>query len=107
MEPLQEPLGDALLEEAGGQMLLERGLGALAKGCVVELRSRGPDDPQVGRKQPIGIEPVERRQQHAPGEIAGRSEQQQGGCLLRHARVPRGGQGVRQMGKNSRELQSA
>ena len=26
MEPLQEPPGDALLEKAGGQMLLERGL---------------------------------------------------------------------------------
>ena len=48
-----------------------------AEGGVVELAARGGDDRQVGGKQPLGVEPVERGQQHAVRQVAGRAEQQQ------------------------------
>ncbi len=41
MKPLEEALGDTLLEEAGGQMLLERGLGAARE----TRRRRAPSAP--------------------------------------------------------------
>src|SRR5688572_15847005 len=66
-------------------MLVERLLGFLAKGIIVELAAGGADDRQLVRQQAVGVEPVQRRQQHAPGQIAGRPEQQQCGSLIGHA----------------------
>ena len=39
------------------------------------------------RQQPVGVQPVERRQQHPPRKVASRAEQQQRGNLLDHARL--------------------
>ena len=84
MKPREEALGDALPVKALGQMLLQRLIGALAEAVVVEFGPRGSDDPQIVGKQPVGVEPVERGQKHAPGKVAGRSEHQQGRSLLDH-----------------------
>ena len=66
-------------------MLLERFLSLLAEGRIVESGARGADDSEVARQQPVGIETVERRQKHAPREVAGRAEQDQCRDPLCHA----------------------
>ena len=76
MESPKEAFGHAFLKEAGRQIFFERRLRTVAKSRVVEVGARGAHDPEVRRKQSIGIQTVKRRQQHAPGEIARRSEQQ-------------------------------
>ena len=78
MKPREEALRDTLSVETVRQMLLQRLVGACTKSIVVELGPRRSDDPEVGRKQAVGIEPVQRWKQHAPGKVARRSEHQQG-----------------------------
>jgi hypothetical protein len=52
---------------------------------VVELGAGDADDLQFVRQQAVCMQVVERRQDHAPGEIAGGAEQDQPGCGGRHA----------------------
>ena len=52
MEKAFDHLG---LYEAGRQMLFERLASAASKSVVVELGPRRPDDPQIGRQQPVRV----------------------------------------------------
>jgi hypothetical protein len=73
-------------------MLGQRLARDVAIGRVVMRRACGGDDLEVVRQQSIGIEAVERRQQHPPGKVAGRSEQEQGLDFFgAHRSVPRRG----------------
>jgi hypothetical protein len=72
-------------------MFLQRRFSASAKFPVVQCRPRGANDPKVFPKvfgkKPVAIQAVERRQQHAPGKISRRAEQQKGGNLVGHGRL--------------------
>ncbi len=63
-------------------MLLQRLDRARPELLVVELAARRADDPEALGQQPVGMEPVERGQQHAMRKVAGRAEQQQGRNLV-------------------------
>ena len=86
IEPGKESRCDFLVQEAIGQIFLERLAGEGAEAVGVEIRPRGADDIEIGREQPVGVEPVERRKQHAAGEIAGRAEHQESSGFVSHAR---------------------
>ena len=81
-QPAQEPLGDIGLEKAFGEMLPQRLERVGAELAVVELGAGGADHRQPLGQQSVGIEAVERRQQHAPRQVAGRPEEQQCGDLI-------------------------
>ena len=65
-------------------MFLQCRVGAFAELGIVELGSRRPDDPELVRKQPVGIEAIKRRQEHAAREVAGRAEHHEGRDPLSH-----------------------
>ena len=77
-QAVEEALRDILLVNAFGEMLCQRLPRPLAKLTFAELGA-GRADGQAQRQQPVGIQAVERRQQHSPGEVAGRPEEEQGG----------------------------
>ena len=58
MEPRQKTLGDTRAVETFRQMFLQRLVGPLAKGGIIEFGARRADDPEAIRQQPIGIEAV-------------------------------------------------
>ena len=55
-------------------MFVQRRPRSLAEGFVVENGSGSADDPQMPGQQPVGIEAVERWDQHPASEIARRTE---------------------------------
>ena len=76
MEAREKALRNALAEETGRQMLLQGFDHPLFEIGTAEVGSGRADDPQSFRKQSIGVERVEGREKHPPGEIARRAEQQ-------------------------------
>ena len=52
MQPLQEALADVFLQEAFGQMLVERRPRPLAEAVIVEHGARRTDDPQTVGNSP-------------------------------------------------------
>ena len=76
-QPRHEPLGHQGGVEIVRDVLGERFAGNIAIGRVVMSGARRGDDLEIVRQQPVGVEPIERRQQHPPGEVSGRSEQEQ------------------------------
>ena len=84
IEPGEKAVRHFLVEEIVGQIFLERLAREGAETLGIEVRSRGTDDLEVGGKQSIRIESVERRQQHSPGKITGRAEHQESGRFFSH-----------------------
>ncbi len=74
MEPFEEARERAVAVPPLGQELLERLGREFAELGVALLRSRGAGDRQPRGEQPVGVERVERRQQHALRKIARRPE---------------------------------
>ena len=64
-------------------MFLQRLDRARPELLVVKLAARRADDPEIVRQQAVGVQAVERGQQHAMRQVAGRAEQQQGRNLVR------------------------
>ena len=67
MQPPEEALGDVGIEEAGGQMFVERACRARSRKAVVEL---GPRRPMIRR--PSGNSPSERARTATAAACAGR-----------------------------------
>ena len=85
MQPFEEALGNRFIEKLAGKCSLIASSRPFPKGSIVEFGPRRADDPQVVGQKPIEIEPEQRRQEHAPGKIAGRAEHEKGRGLFPHA----------------------
>ena len=74
-----ETRGDVGIIAVGRQELLERRADFLAKGLVIHFGAGRSDDQKVVGQQPVRQKIVERWENHAPGKIAGGTEQQERG----------------------------
>ena len=77
VQPLQERRDLVLVLAVVGQVLVQRRLGELAETLVAILAARGAGDDHVGGQQAVFVEAIERGQQHALRQVAGRPEQQE------------------------------
>ena len=87
MKTRQEALGDAGAVEALRQVMLQRLGSPRAQACVIQFGARSADNAELVGEQAVGIEAVQRRQQHPAREIAGCAEQDQGRNPLRHGQA--------------------
>ena len=77
MKPLEEALGRPRIEDPAGKCSVSASR-ALARNASSSSSVRAvPMILQVLRKQSVGIETVERGQQHPPGQVPGRAEHHQ------------------------------
>lgn len=58
MKLLHETARDLLIVKAFWQMLIERILGASAEAGIVQSSARCAYNPEIGRKQPVRVQPV-------------------------------------------------
>ena len=101
IEPGKKAAGDFFIEEAIGQMLLQRLAGEGAEAVAIQVRTGGADDVEIRREQPIRIEAVERGKKHSAGQVAGRAKHQECGRFVSH------GADVTSNARNGSEFRSA
>jgi hypothetical protein len=76
-DTIQEGAERAFVLAVVGQEFVERLLGKVPESGIVHFGACRPGDRQAFGQQPVGMQAIERRQQHPPREVTGCSEQEQ------------------------------